>query len=62
MKTTKEIKCPNCGSGETSKPQLSRQAIAISILILGFPVPFMSKTCHCFDCGEDFKIKSAGKI
>jgi len=57
MDVIKEIKCSNCGSYETSKPRLSAQAFAISMLLLGFPIPFMSKTCHCFDCGQDFKEK-----
>jgi len=57
--TNKEpnIKCPNCGSDEVSKPKLSGQAFAISVLLLGFPLPFISKTYHCFDCGQDFKKK-----
>jgi len=53
----KEMKCPNCGSHDISKPRLSERAFAISILLLGFPLPFMSKTCHCFNCGQNFKLK-----
>jgi uncharacterized Zn finger protein len=49
------INCPNCGSDEVSKLKLSGQAFAISVLLLGFPLPFVSKTYHCFDCGHDFK-------
>lgn len=49
------IYCPNCGSEEVSKPRLSQVAFAISFLLLGFPLPFMSKKYHCFDCGHDFK-------
>lgn len=51
------IKCPSCGSYEVSKPRLSPAVFAISILLLGFPLPFMSRICHCFDCGLDFKNK-----
>ena len=50
--------CPHCGSNDVSKPQYSRRMMAISFLLLGFPIPWMSKTIHCFECGEDFK---AGK-
>jgi hypothetical protein len=52
------IKCPICGSSEVSKPRLSPQAFAISVLLFGFPLPFMSKTVHCFDCGQDFKMNN----
>lgn len=47
--------CPVCGSTELSTPRYSGKAFAISILLLGFPLPFMSKERHCFDCGVDFK-------
>jgi hypothetical protein len=47
--------CPNCGSYDVSKPKLSPQSVAISVLLLGFPLPFLSKTSHCFNCGTDFK-------
>ena len=50
-----DIKCPNCGSDEVIKSKLSMQAFAISVLLLGFPLPFIRKTYHCFDCGHDFK-------
>jgi transcription elongation factor Elf1 len=51
------LNCPNCGSNELSKPKWSRQALAITILLIGFPLPFMSKEVHCFDCGLNFKLK-----
>ena len=47
--------CPYCSSTEISKPRYSAQAFAVSILLLGFPLPFISKEHHCFDCGKDFK-------
>ena len=62
MTENKEIKCPSCGSEEISKPRLSGQAFAISVLLLGFPIPFMSKTYHCFNCGLDFKLKKVTSI
>jgi DNA-directed RNA polymerase subunit RPC12/RpoP len=48
------IACPNCGSEEVSKPKFSKRAFALSYLLLGFPLFFMSKESHCFDCGTDF--------
>lgn len=50
-----ELICPKCGSVEITKPKFSRRAMAISILLIGFPLPFISKECYCFDCGADFK-------
>lgn len=61
MTVAKEIKCPHCGSDEVSKPRFSVRVFAISFLLLGFPLPFMSKLCHCFDCGKDFKLKKDNK-
>lgn len=50
-----ELKCPSCDSLEVSRPKPSRGAIAIAILLIGIPFPFLKKTSHCFDCGIDFK-------
>jgi DNA-directed RNA polymerase subunit RPC12/RpoP len=58
MAEVKEIRCPVCGFKEVSKPYYSRQAIALSFLLLGFPLPFLTKKYHCFDCGADFKKKN----
>jgi len=52
-----QLRCPNCGSLEVTKPKFSKRAMAISILLIGFPLPFINKECHCFDCGNDFKWK-----
>ena len=49
------IICPRCGSTEVTKPRFSKRAMAISILLIGFPLPFLNRECHCFDCGTDFK-------
>ncbi len=57
MSKEKNIKCPKCGSSEISKPRLSGKAFAFSILLLGFPIPFTSRSYHCFDCGLDFRLK-----
>jgi len=58
---SKIILCPFCGSEEVSKPQWSAKAFAISVLLIGIPLPFLSKTRHCFNCGKDFKSKGKGK-
>jgi DNA-directed RNA polymerase subunit RPC12/RpoP len=46
--------CPFCGSEEVSKPKPSRKAFAWSFLLLGFPLLFLKKTQHCFDCQKEF--------
>ncbi len=60
MTETKELKCPQCGSDEISKPRVSQRAFAISLLLLGFPLPFLSKIYHCYNCGFDFKKRDIG--
>jgi hypothetical protein len=52
-----EVICPHCCSDDVSKGKYSERAFAISILLLGFPLPFISKTFHCFNCGKEFKVK-----
>ena len=49
------LKCTNCGSTDIVKNKLSGRMFAISFLLLGFPIPFLSSTFHCFNCGKDFK-------
>lgn len=57
-KNKNTVVCPTCNSSEeVSKPQFSGRAFAISFLLLGFPIPFLSRTYHCFNCGIDFKKK-----
>lgn len=48
-------KCPKCGSTEVSKPAWSRRAMALGLLLLGFPFFFWWKERHCFDCATDFR-------
>lgn len=62
MKSGSIIICPYCNSDEISKPRLSAQAFAISILLLGFPIVFKKRIYHCFDCGKDFKLKKTKRI
>ncbi len=58
MTTKQTVKCPMCGSEEVSKLRISGRTFAITILLLGFPLPFIGKEYHCFDCGKDFKLKN----
>lgn len=47
--------CANCGSNNVGSPRLQGAAALLSILLLGFPFPFLVKKAHCFSCGLDFK-------
>jgi len=47
--------CPRCGSRETYKEEISRQFMALSILLLGFPLLFVSEEWKCSKCCRTFK-------
>jgi predicted RNA-binding Zn-ribbon protein involved in translation (DUF1610 family) len=61
MTAAENIKCPSCGSEDISRPVSSLRTIAITILLLGFPLPFIGKKYHCFNCGFDFNRKTKVK-
>jgi len=54
--------CPNCGSGEVSKPAYSLASIAIAMFLIGLPIPFLRKRVHCFDCFTDFPVSKAASV
>jgi predicted RNA-binding Zn-ribbon protein involved in translation (DUF1610 family) len=47
--------CPSCGSAEVVKCKTAGYVFVFSFLLLGFPIPFLKKTYHCFECGIEFK-------
>ena len=54
--------CPYCGSAEIVRNKKfsgksSIFASALTLLMLGCPVPFFRKIRYCMDCGKDFKKK-----
>lgn len=53
--TEKETLCPKCNSTNNRKEDVSAPAFVISILTLGFPIPFLKRKYHCFDCGHEWK-------
>lgn len=55
MEKNPKINCPHCGTEDVYKNKYSARALAISVLLLGFPIPFLKKTYYCFECRLDFK-------
>lgn len=49
--------CPNCGSDNLSEEKYNKTAFSISYLLLGFPLPFMSRKFICYNCGNRWKAK-----
>ena len=49
--------CPNCGSDNLSEEKYNKTAFSISFLLLGFPLPFMSRKFICYNCGHRWKAK-----
>jgi DNA-directed RNA polymerase subunit RPC12/RpoP len=56
------IKCPLCGSDEVVQSKKAGWLFLLFSLLFVFPVPFFSKTYHCFDCGHEFKHKKEKRI
>ena len=42
--------CPKCGSSEVFRERLNRRWVFLSVLLLGLPLPFLSKKTICADC------------
>jgi len=52
-----DLRCPNCGSSDIHYEKFSTRAIFLSILLLGLPLPFMSRKWTCNHCGHQWKKK-----
>jgi predicted RNA-binding Zn-ribbon protein involved in translation (DUF1610 family) len=51
------VLCPRCGSEDAYATRFSRKIFALSMLLFGFPLPFVSRTFHCPACGLEWKKK-----
>jgi hypothetical protein len=49
------MKCPACGSLKSHPLRWSRWSVFMTILLLGFPLPFLSRRWECDDCGTQWK-------
>ncbi|WP_018479737.1 putative signal transducing protein [Pontibacter roseus] len=52
-----EVTCPECQSDYIGEEKYSKAVFSISYLLLGFPVPFVSRKYTCYDCGHTWKHK-----
>ena len=50
-------RCPRCGSTEVFYEKFSRPMIFLSILLLGIPLPFLSRRWTCRSCELTWKMK-----
>jgi len=48
--------CPDCNSRNTFRERLRRKRIFLSLLLLGIPLPFISRRIICEDCGNKWKV------
>ena len=53
-----EVICPICGSEEVVKTQEAGWFFLIISLLFMFPTPFFRRKYHCFNCKQEFKLKS----
>src|SRR5690606_26610985 len=49
-------KCPQCDSEDVRMEKISARSMAISVLLLGFPLPSQKRRYSCFDCSSHFKL------
>ncbi|HEV7297850.1 MAG TPA: hypothetical protein VGN72_00675 [Tepidisphaeraceae bacterium] len=47
--------CPACGSSNVRRRFMTRRSAALSILLLGFPIPFLTRQWTCSDCAHDWR-------
>ncbi|MFD2514432.1 DUF2007 domain-containing protein [Pontibacter locisalis] len=51
------VRCPNCGSDNIAEEKYNKTIFSLSYLLLGFPLPFLSRKYSCYDCGYRWKSK-----
>jgi predicted Zn-ribbon and HTH transcriptional regulator len=48
-------RCPRCGSDDLFTPRFSRRVAFLCILLLGLPIPFLSRNRRCGQCGFEWR-------
>ncbi|WP_439880044.1 putative signal transducing protein [Pontibacter sp. MBLB2868] len=51
------IRCPDCASENVAEEKFNKTVFSVSYLLLGFPLPFLSRKHTCYDCGHSWKGK-----
>jgi DNA-directed RNA polymerase subunit RPC12/RpoP len=54
------VRCPECGSDNVVREQLSKRAFFLSWIFLGFPIPFFSNSYRCLSCNRTWKKEKRG--
>lgn len=49
--------CPYCKSDSVVKKNMPGYVFVLSILLLGFPLPFLKRVYYCYDCSKEWKVK-----
>lgn len=49
--------CPYCNSENVAKKKSGGYTFLLSVLLLGFPLPFFKKEYYCYDCSRMWKMK-----
>ncbi len=52
---TEKWLCPQCKSSDIEYEKLSRKLAFLTILLLRFPLPFINRIYHCWECGHKWK-------
>ena len=54
------VRCPECGSDNVVREQLSKRAFFLSWIFLGFPLPFFRNSYRCLSCNRTWKKEKRG--
>jgi DNA-directed RNA polymerase subunit M/transcription elongation factor TFIIS len=47
--------CPKCGSDSVEYGQKAKRSVFLSLLLIGFPLPWFKRECTCNSCGHIWK-------
>lgn len=52
-----EPRCPECASPDINYEKCSRRVVFASLLLLGFPLPFLKRKWKCKECGYQWRAR-----
>lgn len=50
-----DVTCPECGSTNVHRQRWTARSVFLAILLLGFPLPFISRKWECEACGHEWE-------